>query len=38
MVLDDEHLAIWERGKGTTNAQLKDGTKVTVYFPRSEVA
>ncbi len=26
------HLAIWERGKGTTNAELKDGTKVTVYF------
>jgi hypothetical protein len=32
MVLDDETLAIWERGKGTTNAQMKDGTKVTVYF------
>jgi hypothetical protein len=32
MVLDDEQLAIWERGKGTTNAQLKDGTKITVYF------
>jgi hypothetical protein len=32
MVLDDEHLAIWERGKGSTNAELKDGTKVTVYF------
>lgn len=32
MVLDDEHLALWERGRGSTNAQLKDGTKVTVYF------
>ncbi len=32
LVFDDEHLAIWERGKGTTNAQLKDGTKVTVFF------
>ena len=32
LVFDDEHLAIWERGKGTTNAQLKDGTKITVYF------
>lgn len=32
MVLDDDHLAIWERGKGSTNAELKDGTKVTVFF------
>ena len=32
MVLDDTHLALWERGKGTTNAALQDGTKLTVYF------
>lgn len=32
MVLDDETLAIWERGRGTTNSELKDGTKVTVFF------
>jgi hypothetical protein len=32
LVFDDEHLAIWERGKGTTNAQLKDGSKITVFF------
>ena len=32
LVLDDETLAIWERGKGTTNAELKDGSKVTIYF------
>ena len=32
MVFDDEHLALWERGKGTTNQNLKDGTKVTVFF------
>jgi hypothetical protein len=32
MVLDDTHLAVWERGKGTTNAALKDGTKVTVFY------
>ena len=32
MVFDDEHLAIWERGKGSVNANLKDGTKVTVFF------
>ena len=32
MVFDDEHLALWERGKGSTNANTKDGTKMTVYF------
>jgi hypothetical protein len=32
MVYDDEHLAIWERGKGSTNENLKDGTKITVFF------
>ena len=32
MVYDDEHLALWERGKGSTNAALKDGTKVTVFL------
>jgi Pyridoxamine 5'-phosphate oxidase len=37
MVFDDEHFAIWERGKGTTNQNLKDGTKVTVFFRKSEL-
>ena len=32
MVYDDDHFALWERGKGSTNASLADGTKVTVYF------
>jgi hypothetical protein len=32
MVLDDEHIALWERGKGSTSQNLKDGTKVTVFF------
>ena len=32
MVYDDQHLALWERGKGSTNAQLHDGTKVTVFM------
>jgi uncharacterized protein len=32
MVFDDEHLALWERGKGSTNANLEDGTKVTVFL------
>jgi hypothetical protein len=32
MVLDDQHLALWERGKGSTNASLATGTKVTVFL------
>jgi len=32
MVFDDEHLALWERGRGSTNAAIQDGTKVTVFF------
>ena len=32
MVFDNEHLALWERGKGSTTANLSDGSKVTVYF------
>ena len=31
-VYDDDHISLWERGRGTTNAHLEDGTKVTVYF------
>ena len=29
MAFDDEHIALWERGKGSTTANMKDGTKVT---------
>src|SRR5262245_16534497 len=32
MVLDDQHLALWERGKGSTNANLANGAKVTVFL------
>ena len=32
MVYDDDHLALWERGKGSVNANLTDGTKVTVFL------
>jgi hypothetical protein len=32
MVFDDEHIALWERGRGSTNTNLKDGTKVTVFM------
>ncbi len=31
-VYDDNHISIWERGRGTTSALLKDGTKTTVFF------
>ena len=37
MVYDDEHLALWERGKGSTNAMLKDGAKVTVYLRKPQL-
>lgn len=32
MVFDDEHLALWVRGGGSTSAALADGAKVTVFF------
>ncbi len=42
MVYDDEHFALWERGKGSTTGSLADGTKVTIYFrkplPRGGIA
>ena len=37
MVFDDEHLALWERGKGSTNAQLRDGTKITVFLRKPQL-
>lgn len=37
MVFDDTHLALWERGKGSTNANLADGSKVTVYFRKPQL-
>ena len=32
MVYDDDHLALRERGHGSTTANLQNGTKVTVFF------
>jgi uncharacterized protein len=32
MVFDDEHLALWRHGKGLTDANLQDGTRVTVLL------
>jgi Pyridoxamine 5'-phosphate oxidase len=32
LVFDDEHLMLWERGKGSTTENLHDGSKVMVFF------
>ncbi|PYO07516.1 MAG: hypothetical protein DMD75_20615 [Candidatus Rokuibacteriota bacterium] len=37
MVYDDDHLALWERGKGSTNANLHDKTKVTVFLRKPQL-
>jgi hypothetical protein len=37
MVYDDGHIALWERGKGSTNASLADGTPLTVYFRKPQL-
>jgi hypothetical protein len=37
MVFDDEHIALWERGKGSTSANLKDGAALTVYFRKPQL-
>ena len=37
MVFDDAHIALWERGKGSTNENLADGTLLTVYFRKPQL-
>ena len=37
MAFDDTHIALWERGKGSTSANLADGTALTVYFRNSQL-
>jgi hypothetical protein len=37
MVLDDDHIALWERGAGTTTANWQDGSKVTVFFRKPDL-
>jgi pyridoxamine 5'-phosphate oxidase-like protein len=32
MVFDDDHIALWERGRGTTTENLTDGTPVTIFM------
>lgn len=31
-VYDDDTISLWERGRGSTTANLQDGSKVTVYY------
>lgn len=31
-VYDDDHISLWERGRGSTTANLEVGTKVTIYY------
>jgi hypothetical protein len=37
MVFDDDHIALWERGAGSTTDNMKDGSKVTVFFRKPEL-
>ncbi len=37
MVFDDDHIALWERGKGSTTGNLRDGTRMTVYFRKPQL-
>ena len=37
MVYDDAHIALWERGKGSTSANLDDGTPLTVFFRKPQL-
>jgi hypothetical protein len=32
MVFDDEHIALWERGSGSSAEAMGDGSKLTIYF------
>lgn len=36
-VYDDAHLSLWERGRGSTNAAIVDGTKLTFFFRKPEL-
>ena len=31
-VYDDNHISLWERGRGSTTDSTKDGTKLTVFY------
>lgn len=31
-VYDDDHISLWERGRGSTTTNMNEGSKVTVYY------
>jgi hypothetical protein len=31
-VYDDDHISLWERGRGSTTTNMHEGSKVTVYY------
>ena len=37
MVFNEDHLALWERGKGSTDQNLTDGTKLTVFLRKPQL-
>jgi len=37
MVYDDDHLALWERGKGSTSANMGQKSKVTVFLRKPQL-
>ena len=37
MVYDDDHLALWERGKGSTSTNLVNHSKVTMFFRKPQL-
>ncbi|MGE0225129.1 MAG: hypothetical protein AB7F35_09315 [Acetobacteraceae bacterium] len=37
MVFDDDHLALWERGRGSTTENMTDGSKVTVFLRKPQL-
>lgn len=36
-VFDDGYFSLWERGRGSTAENLADGTRVTIYFRKSQL-
>jgi hypothetical protein len=36
-VYDDDHISLWDRGRGSTTDNLKDGSKITVFFRKPEL-
>ena len=36
-VYDDNHISLWERGRGSTTGAMSDGTRLTVYYQNFEL-